>query len=84
MQIRVVHLKKQSPALSPDYSPPQSLFQVPSKLWVMHKNHAGFVASSPPLEVTLKSDATLPCIRQYRLSPKAKIVTEDLISLAKL
>jgi hypothetical protein len=37
----------------------------------MHKNHAGFVTSSPPLKVTLKSDATLPCIRQYRLSPEA-------------
>ena len=62
--------EKHSPAPSPDYSPP-SLSQVPSKLWAMHKNHAGFVTSSPPLKVTLKSDATLPCIRQYRLSPEA-------------
>ena len=37
----------------------------------MHKNHAGFVTSSPSLKVTLKSDATLTCTRQYRLSPEA-------------
>ena len=37
----------------------------------MHNNHAGFVTSSPSLKVTLKSDATLTCIRQYRLSPEA-------------
>ena len=73
--------EKHSPAPSPDYSPPQSLSQVPSKLWAMHKNHAGFVTSSPPLKVTLKSDATLPCIQQYHLSPKALDGIQRVITL---
>ncbi|XP_078529919.1 uncharacterized protein LOC144810565 [Lissotriton helveticus] len=59
------------------------LEQVNSEVWAKHKNEAGLLKTCPPHKVTLKENAELPYVRQYRLSPQAeegiKPVIESLL-----
>ncbi len=67
------------PPPPPSYGPPSGLAEVPSILWAKHKNHVGLVVSAPPHRVTLKPNAPLPRIRQYKLPPQAIAGIEHVI-----
>lgn len=69
-RIPAIFEKKTTP-FTIEFGPPSELAEVPSKLWALHTNHVGFVKSAIPHKVTLKPNAHLPRIRQYRLSPRA-------------
>lgn len=70
---------KQTTPFEIEFGPPSELAEVPQELWAKHKNHVGLIQSAEPHRVTLKQNAQLPRIRQYRLSPRAVMGIKGVI-----